>query len=395
MKVYFSVIGIGLGHISRCLSVAKHLRSNGVECVFSSYGKAACLARKNGFKTYESNKIMWHQNSNGQIDFEMTLLKSPIIFRGMVKHFRHEYNKVRKEDPDLVISDSRYSIIPATGDLDIPRLYITNQPKILMPHKNNGQKRFLHYLEEWGSNFNYKLLSGQDKILLPDFPLPHSISERHMRFNGAPEKFTDKTEFVGPIAPHRPNGASNERIKEVCNKYGVEPGKFIYIAFSGPGEVKEEIHDAIYHLFPDFDETVLMGTGKPGDFKIHNKGNLRLVDGWIEEREELMEGADIVISRAGLCTLSEIAAFGQKAVVIPQPNQPEQESNASGVEKLGFARKLEPEDTSKKTLERAIDEVRNSPDVSKAAKKWKKRAEKWKGEEKIADIAMNYLNGHS
>ncbi len=286
MKVYFSVIGIGLGHIARCLTIADELREQGIECVFSSYGKAAELAEEQGFKTYDSHDLMWYQHENGRIDFEMTMLKSPLIFRKMVKHFKTEYERVNKEDPDLIISDSRYSIIPASGDLDVPRLYITNQPKILMPKDGGGRKRMMENLEKMGSWFNYKLLSGQDKVLLPDFPLPYSISENHMRMENAPRKFKNKTEFVGPIAPHRPNGASQERIENVCEKYDVPPEDFIYVAFSGPGEVKKEINNAIYDLFPDYDMPVVMGTGKPGDFNLRKKGNLRLVDGWIEERGE-------------------------------------------------------------------------------------------------------------
>ncbi len=394
MKVYFSVIGIGLGHIARCLTIADELREQGIECVFSSYGKAAELAEEQGFKTYDSHDLMWYQHENGRIDFEMTMLKSPLIFRKMVKHFKTEYERVNKEDPDLIISDSRYSIIPASGDLDVPRLYITNQPKILMPKDGGGRKRMMENLEKMGSWFNYKLLSGQDKVLLPDFPLPYSISEKHMKMENAPQKFKKKTEFVGPIAPHRPNGASQERIENVCEKYDVPPEDFIYVAFSGPGEVKKEINNAIYDLFPDYDMPVVMGTGKPGDFNLRKKGNLRLVDGWIEEREELMEASDLVVSRAGLCTLSEIAAFGKKSVIIPQPNQPEQESNAEGVEKLGFGKKLDPEDTSEETLEKTLENVRTSKKIKKAAKKWKKKSHEWKGENKTAEIVMDFLESH-
>ncbi|MFP4001422.1 MAG: glycosyltransferase [Thermoplasmata archaeon] len=394
MKVYFSVIGLGLGHIARCLSIANELREEGIECVFSSYGKAAELAKKEGFKTYDSRDLMWYQHENGRIDFEMTLLKSPLIFGKMMEHFKSEYARVNKEDPDLVISDSRYSIIPASGDLDIPRLYITNQPKILMPKDENGKKKILARLGKIGTKFNYKLLSGQDKVLLPDFPLPYSISEKHMRMDDAPEKFKKKTEFVGPIAPHRPNGASSERVEEVCEKFDVSPGDFIYVAFSGPGEVKKEINEAIYKLFPDYDIPVVMGTGKPGDFKMHRKGNLRLIDGWIEEREELMEAADLVMSRAGLCTLSEIAAFGKKSVIIPQPNQPEQESNAEGVEKLGFGKKLDPKNTCEKTLSETLEEVRTSKEIKRSAKKWRKKCDQWKGEKRSAEIVLDHLETH-
>lgn len=395
MKVYFSVIGIGLGHMTRCLSIAEHLRMKGIDCVFSSYGKAADLAEQRRFKTYRSKPIMWYQNEEGQVDFEKTLLNGPLLMKKMMGHFKNELEIVRKERPSLVVSDSRYSIIPASKDLDVPRLFITNQPKIYMPRESHTLNGTTTPWEKAGNWFNYRLLSGQNRVLLPDFPLPYSISERHMKFNEAPESFKCKTEFVGPIAPNRPNGASVDELQECCSKYGVEPGEFIYIAFSGPGKVKKEIKTSIFSVFPDFDIPVVMGTAKPGKFKLHERGNLRLVDGWIEERAELMEASSLVISRAGLSTLSELLAFGKKSVVIPQANQPEQESNARGIEKLGTAERIEPDDITPERLLDGVNKMMGSQRAEKAARKWKKKASEWNGEKKSARIIMGYMRGRN
>lgn len=393
MKAYFSVIGIGLGHASRCISIAEELEKEGIECVFSTYGKAAKIAEEDGFRTYRSKPLMWYVDEKGHVDFEKTILKSPIIFYRMIQHFRDEKKRIEKEDPDVVITDSRYSIIPASKYADAPRVYITNQPKVYMPRPTNGTNGGFNPLEKLGQWWNYKLLSGHDKILLPDFPMPKSISYRHMRIGDAPEVFKNKTEFVGPIAPHRPNGYATNHVEEVCKKYEVEPDEFIYISFSGPGTVKEEIHDAIFELFRDYEYPAIMGSGKPGDFQIHHKGNLKIVDGWIDEkdRESLLEGAKLIISRAGLCTLSEIAAFGKRAVVIPQPNQPEQETNARGIEKLGLAKKIEPYEITDEILDKRIRELLRSSKACTDAERCKKMIDSWIGEKKSAEIIMDML----
>ncbi|MGM0406021.1 MAG: glycosyltransferase [Thermoplasmatota archaeon] len=396
MKAYFSVIGIGLGHASRCISIAEELGKEGVECVFSTYGKAAKIAEKEGFRTYRSKPLMWYEDEKGHVDFEKTILKSPIIFYRMIQHFKDEKKRIEMENPDVIISDSRYAIIPASKYSGAPRIYITNQPKVYMPRPTkgtNGGLEGFNPLEKLGQWWNYKLLSGHDKILLPDFPMPNSISYRHMRMDDAPEVFKNKTEFVGPIAPHRPNGYATDHVKEVCQKYEVEPDEFIYISFSGPGTVKKDIHDAIFELFDDYDLPAIMGSGKPGEFKIHNRGDLKIVDGWIDEkdRESLLEGAKLVISRAGLCTLSEIAAFGKKAIVIPQPNQPEQETNARGIEKFGLAKKIEPYEITAEILDKRIKELLNSSKACTDAERCKEMTESWLGEEKSADIIMDML----
>lgn len=392
MKAYFSVIGVGLGHITRCVSIAKLLEDKGIESVFSTYGKASRITEKENFKTYESKKLRWYEDGNGRIDYEKTLLKSPMFFLRMANHFRDENKRIKEEEPDVIVTDSRYSVIPASKVCDAPRIYITNQPRLYMPHPENGKKNSRTHLERVGSWWNYNLLCGHDKILLPDFPLPESISYRHMLFDNAPQKFKNSTEFVGPIAPHRPDNTDEDNIERVCRKYGVEPGNFIYVAFSGPGSIKKEIRDAIFEVFSDYEIPAIMGTGKPGKSKISKNGNLILVDGWIEEREELLKGAKLVISRAGLSTLSELIAFGKKTIVIPQSKQPEQQSNADGMEKKGFATKIEPFEIDSKVLKREIEKLLSSQEAEKAIQEYKKKAKKWKGEKKSAEIITGMVD---
>lgn len=391
MRAYFSVIGIGMGHILRCLSIADKLREEGVESVFSTYGKPSKLLEETEYRNYVSDPLMWSESGDGNLDYERTLLKSPLIFLQMLKHFKEEKARIDMEDPDIIITDSRYSIIPASKETGIPRIYITNQPRLYMPDPNDGTNVTSTPLEKLGCWWNYNILSGQDMILIPDFPMPESISYRHMILDGAPDKFKEKLKFVGPIAPHRPEDVSEDDVTRACEKYGVEPDNFIYIAFSGPGKIKPGLSKALYDLFTSYEIPTIMGTGEPGKFKIHGKGNFKLVDGWIEEREALLKASKVVISRAGLCTLSEIVAFGKRAIVIPQSNQPEQESNAEGIEKLGFAKKIEPEEFDSKRLKEDISILLNSEKVKKAANRYKQKAQKWKGEEKSTDIIMNYL----
>ncbi len=393
MKVYFSVIGIGLGHITRCLSIADQLRQEGHECIFSSYGKAVEISRQSGYQTYSAKPLMWYENEYGHVDFERSILNGILLFKRIVGHYIEENNILEKLQPDLVVCDSRYSTIPASKDLNVPRVYITNQPRIYMPRNNNGTNNGSTYLEYMGSRFNYSLLMGHDKILLPDFPLPYSVSERHMKFEcNAPECFVEKTRFVGPISYDRPGQRTQGDIEDICSRYGVTPGEFIYIAFSGPGIVMKNIRDALFEFFPDYETPSIMGTGEPGEGSVLRRRNLRIVRGWIEERDALIQGAKVVISRAGLSTLSELLAFGKRAVVIPQGNQPEQESNSRGIEKLGLAKSIYPEEVNVSSLRDILQEVENSEEIGRSAKSMKSMAAKWKGEENSAKIISELLD---
>lgn len=388
MKVYFSVMGIGLGHITRCLSITKHLEKNGITCVFSSFGKASQISLEKGFKTYDSKPVMWNQTLDGRVDFENTFLNGPLIFKQMINHYNCERKRIIKEKPDLIVTDTRYSTIPASKKIDTKRIYITNQPSFIFPKPEKNSRILMPLLQKIANRFNYWILSGQDEILLPDFPQPYSISKKHMSFNNASKRFKEKIRFVGPIASNRPEDIKKEEITKACKKYNVEPGNFIYIAFSGPGAIKKEIHDAIFDLFSDYSVPAIMGMGNTNDFKIHKKGNLFLVDGWIKERAELLDASSLVITRAGLSTLSEIVAFGKKAVVIPQSNQPEQESNALGIENLGLGKKIDSSLITKTVLKK---EIKNLQLLKIDTNKIKKLAKEMNGEKKSAEIIINYL----
>ena len=393
MKVYFSVIGIGLGHITRCLSIARQLSQEGIECVFSSYGKAAKLAKEAGYTTYTLKDLMWYEDEKGHVDFERTLLHGPLLFKCIAGHFVEEDTYLKKEKPDLVVIDSRYSTIPASKNLYVPRVYITNQPRFYMPKSNNGHE--MTPLEYIGNKFNYRLLSGQDRILIPDFPLPHSISQRHMKFReNAPDSFIKKTEFVGPISYDRPGNRTDGEVEEICKGYGLEPGNFIYIAFSGPGELRENIRDGISQFFPRYKTPSIMGTGDTGETRSHRRGNMILVDGWIKDRDALIQGASLVVCRAGLSTLSELLAYGKKAVVIPQANQPEQESNSQGIENLGSAKTISPLDVDTISLKKTIEYVESSIEMKKSAEKAKVLAARWKGEVNSARVIKELLKAH-
>lgn len=392
MKVYFSVIGIGLGHITRCLSIAERLREEGIDCVFSSYGKAARVARDMGYETYEAKPLMWYEDEYGHVDLERSMLNGALLFKRIAGHYVEEDRILKKVCPDLVLCDSRYSTIPASKCLGVPRVYLTNQPRFYMPRMNNGYDNGSTILEYLGNRFNYTLLSGHDNILLPDFPLPYSVSERHMMFgDSAPETFVKKTRFVGPISPHRPGSRTEEEVESVCSRYDLVPGDFIYIAFSGPGVIMKNIKDSLFQLFPGYDTASIMGTGEPGVQRIKRSGNMRLVDGWIEDRDALIQGAKVVISRAGLSTLSELLAYGKRAVVIPQGNQPEQESNALGMEKLGSAKSIKPDKVDPEVLISVLNEVEHCNKIGRSAKKVRSMASRWKGEENSARIVMELL----
>ncbi len=389
--MYFSPNGIGLGHASRCAAIAGELKERGVDVRFSTYGRAfKYLDQEMGFPTSDSPPIMWSEGEEGALDYERTMLRSPLIFLNMLRHFKLEYKRVQAFKPDISVSDTRYTMIPATKRGGGKRVFITNQPRVVMPRRNDGKKSPLQGLAR---AVNYNLLSGQDKVLLPDFPHPHSICHLNMDFEQEIKpKLRDKMEFIGPVTPYGPEDVTPHQIERVREKYGIEGDGLVYIALSGPGKSRTSVKFKVSELVKNMEIEAVMTTGVPAkEPKITRAGSLLLVDGWIQERAEILALSRAIVCRAGLSTLSEVVRFGLPSLVFPTRNQPEQESNAMGVKKLGIGRVFMPVQAGPMDILGKLEEVLDDRGIKQNCAEMEEMAREWDGGKKGAQVLMSML----
>ena len=127
------------------------------------------------------------------------------------------------------------------------------------------------------------------------------------------------------------------------------------------------------------------GTGKSGyepmmnDFKEKGITLSKDVDirEYIKNMDECMAAADIVISRAGAITLSEITAMGKPAILIPSPYVAEnhQFHNAMTLKRAGAAEIIEEKDLSAERLISVVERlIENKPKLEKMSNSAKKIA---------------------
>jgi UDP-N-acetylglucosamine--N-acetylmuramyl-(pentapeptide) pyrophosphoryl-undecaprenol N-acetylglucosamine transferase len=98
---------------------------------------------------------------------------------------------------------------------------------------------------------------------------------------------------------------------------------------------------------------------------------------YIDNMDECMAAADLVICRAGAITLSEIQAMGKPAILIPSPNVAEnhQYHNAMALVNRDAARLIEESDLSGESLIKTVDEMLgDSEKLGKIAENCKKMA---------------------
>jgi len=90
----------------------------------------------------------------------------------------------------------------------------------------------------------------------------------------------------------------------------------------------------------------------------NNIDNVKILP-YIYNMEEVMNSSDIIISRSGAMTITEIAAIGKPAIFIPFPFATEnhQEYNARVLEKAGAARVILDKDLNAEVLTKTLHDM--------------------------------------
>ena len=338
MKVYFGACGVGLGHVGRCVPVATRLQEKGNEVLFSTYSDACRYVSHEGLPLVEAPAIGFAVREDGGVDFRKTTaypgaLSFHIIFNQIISEIRF----IRGFQPDIVVSDSRASTIAAAKLLGIPVLTILNLYNVSVPRV----KRFLNLsrIADGGIMTLVGLFwNAGEQILVPDFPAPHTISTGNLV---VPPWRRDSIHLTGPILSIRPQDLpSKKALREKLN-LGDKP--VIFVPISGPAKEKEYFTVQILKIlsrFPkDYDFVVSLANpqheGSP-----HKDGNVAIYD-WLPNRFEYLKACDIVISRAGLGTITQSICYGKPSIIVPTPSHTEQQNNSRRAEELGVGRTLD------------------------------------------------------
>lgn len=127
--------------------------------------------------------------------------------------------------------------------------------------------------------------------------------------------------------------------KKSREKLGIKkPFVLIFGGSLGADRINDTVIDMLDRIVKDNKIELLFGTGDRNYEKIMNRikekgiqlsDNVKVVS-YIDNMAECMAAADVVVSRAGAITVSEIAALGKPAILIPSPNvvRNHQEQNA-------------------------------------------------------------------
>lgn len=164
---------------------------------------------------------------------------------------------------------------------------------------------------------------------------------------------------------------------EARRRLGLDNRPFIVIfgGSMGARDFNRNIVDWICKYASDGRYQIMMGTGKFHQYDTvierfkAGGADISKIDGltvseYIYDMDVVMSAADLVISRAGASTLSELTALGKPAVLVPSPyvTANHQEHNARAVESKGGARVILESELSPETIEKTVSELTGDKD---------------------------------
>lgn len=375
MRVYFSACGIGLGHVGRCLPIAKKLKELGASVAFSTYDEGLKYARHEGMLTFKAPPINFRVEPDGTVNFKLTAANpGPFLATlTLVRQVAVEIKAMKAFNPNVVVSDSRISPLIAAKLLGIPKLCLLNQFQVLIPRRKKLLR--LARLADYATLATIgKAWTIGSKVLVPDFPPPYTIASGNLH---VPRSYLKKLSLIGPILPVRPHELPDE--KSLRAKLGLSDKPLVFASVSGPvrstAYFAKALHEALIKL-PD-DYQVVMSLGHPGPLTPSRRKNV-MTFRWIPNRFEYLKACDLTIARAGHGVITQAMCYGKPMILIPTLSHTEQINNAKRAEEIGIARIIKQDRLNERTLAKAIKEALKGPTVERA-KEVQEEVSAWDG----------------
>lgn len=269
------VAGGTAGHINAALALGEFLNNKNYEIKFITG------TRYLDKKLFANKETLYLQGqplrTKNPITLVKNLFKNTSVFIGLL------FNFIKKR-PDFVIGAGGYVCGPsllAAWTLRIP-VFIVEQNAC--------------------AGLTNKILSYLSKIIFTHFKDTKGL-----------EKFSHKIMVSGN--PTRSNIQKIEYTKQNNNKVNL-------LVFGGSLGAKQ-INDAIFELLNEFNGhelCVLHQVGKDNLHEVKTKNNISYEQvEYIDDMQKAYEWCDIIISRSGASTISELRVVGRPSILIPYP----------------------------------------------------------------------------
>ena len=243
-RVYLAPYGVGLGHASRLLILAENIKSPGIEFRFSSFGEARNYIASQGFECEKVPPVEFMWGRDGEFSVISNINKIPQWLVNLPIQINKEIKYLKRFDPHIIISDSRLSPLIAARILNLPKILIINQVKLLLTPRLREFKAG-RFFETCNGELMGGMWNMSDRILIPDLPPPYTISESTIN---SVKSIKSKLDYVGFITPRtKITENSVSKAKEILQIDSTKPLIFVHI--SGPMGTKDTNNNEAHSMF--------------------------------------------------------------------------------------------------------------------------------------------------
>ncbi len=335
MRVLISGGGTG-GHINPALAIANMLREKTpdavIEYVGTKKGLETKLVPREGYKLH-TVKVRGFSRSLSPVNIDAAIKAVTSVWEAkkIIKDFK----------PDIVIGTGGYvcwPVLKAAAKMGIPTCVHEQNAVVGMT-----VKMLTKYVDKVMISFeaSRSAFDCPEKLVLTGNPIKSEMlkltREEARRTLGYEEETPMILSYGGSLGAEK----VNENVLAVIESFS-EKNDVYHVHATGRAAWPLAHEQLLARGYKDF-----------GDYVEKGKVTVRE---YIYNMPELMAASDVVISRAGAMTLSELAAMGKAAVIIPSPNvtNNHQYKNAAVLEKAGAAVLIEEKALTPESLEKEL-----------------------------------------
>lgn len=306
-RVLVAPLDWGLGHAARCAPIITALLERGAVPVLAADGGPLALLRQE-FPELEHVRLpgLTIRYAKGASQLWRMALQFPAMVR-QVQAEQRAFERLRRSlRLDAVISDQRFGVRAR----DLPSVLVTHQVFPFTPIAQNALRKV-----------NLRHIARFDRCWVMDLPeapgLAGDLSHGDLPGNAR---------YIGVLSRMRRNagtsGSRKDRTEDV-------PQHKVVAVISGPEPQRTLLERELLAQLQRLDGKHVLVRGVPqlahetGEEHI---GNVRVLPhASASALSQLLQSAQLVVSRSGYTTLMDLTALGLGALIVPTPGQEEQE----------------------------------------------------------------------
>ena len=364
MRVIFAGGGTG-GHINPAISVADYAKKHDKDFT------ALFIGTKSGLETKLVPKAGYDIE---YIDIEgfdrHDMLHNVSVVKKLIKARADMKKIIRKFNPDCIVCTGGYVSGPVTMAAKAMRVpSLIHEQNVYPGLTVKGSEKYVNYLAV-SFDETVKLMNNSPKCVVTGNPIREEL-------------------------------LSADRKKARAELNINKPFVLIFGGSLGADKINNTVLGIIERISKENKLQLMFATGDRNYDKIMAKiktgempENIKIVP-YIDNMAQCMAAADIVVSRAGAITVSEIAALRKPSILIPSPNvvRNHQEQNAREFEKCGAAELILEKDLSGELLyDKIMELAANKKELTRMSENLKKLA-KTDALEKIYGLMLKMCEG--